>query len=196
MSFLADAQEHPAYSYAFDQDTATTIYRNGKVFLTYPYYSSGTFEPQTLPEDKATYQLVTTLNRTDPRATSVSSRISWQTEFTSASTTKATLIPTSVIRYSPKLALDSTAKAGVRQRVPLTVQGSAAGRNLKSLRSVVLYDGGKTWSKLAVSGDAVTVRNPAEGGTVSFKADIEDKQHHTFSQTIIDAYRTKSPHGH
>jgi len=96
-----------------------------------------------------------------------------------------------VVRYTPQLALDSTAPADVRQKVPVTVQGSAAGRNLDSLTVSVSYDGGTTWHRTAVRHGAVTVDNPPAGGSVSLRAKIQDHRGNTATQTIIDAYHTK-----
>lgn len=121
----------------------------------------------------------------------MSRRVIWSADFTSAFSTKPAAIATSVIHYAPELALDSSARAGARQSVPFTVEGSAAGRNLRSLRVYASYDGGGKWTELGVSGGKVSVRNPASGGSVSLRADIEDKQHHRFSQTVINAYLTR-----
>lgn len=80
---------------------------------------------------------------------------------------------------------------GVRQSVPVTVQGSAAGGDLVSLKVSVSYDGGEKWRRLVAHNGAVTVDNPAAGGSVSFRADVTERNGDAFSQTIIDAYRTK-----
>ena len=77
--------------------------------------------------------------------------------------------------------------------VPVTVQGAAAGRNLKSLVVYVSYDDGGHWSKVPVASGklSVTVKNPAKGGSVSFRAIAVDKQGNTVDQLIERAYLTK-----
>ncbi|MEU6225537.1 S8 family serine peptidase [Streptomyces sp. NPDC047042] len=105
-------------------------------------------------------------------------------------------MPLSVVRFTPKLSLDSTAKAGTRISVPLVVQGAAAAPGaLKSLAVKVSYDGGRTWKSTAVHGAAdgkrsVTLSQPKTPGSVSFRATAVDTKGNRVTQTLIDAYRT------
>lgn len=55
----------------------------------------------------------------------------------------------------------------------------------------VSYDGGTTWHPVAVRHGAITVDNPPAGGSVSLRAKVRDRQGDTFTQTIIDGYRTR-----
>lgn len=179
---FADAAGHAGFS-AYDTAT-TTVYRNGKKYATYDdLLDTARFE---LPADRAYYRLETTVDRSASGVATVSPKITWQTEFVSTRTAGATPVPTSVIRYAPELALDSTAPAGVAWRVPVTVQGAAAGR---PVHVSVSYDSGATWAYVPVVHGKVTVTNPPAGGTVSFRARVADGQ--ATAQTIIDAYRTK-----
>ncbi|MFE9768279.1 S8 family serine peptidase [Streptomyces sp. NPDC005808] len=184
---FADGEGHSGGSV---YDTAsTTVYRNGKEYAT----ADGVLDAAAfqLPADKARYRVVTTVERAETGVASVSSTVTWQAEFTSGHTASAVALPTSVVRYTPELDLDSTGTAGARQSVPVTVQGSAAGRGLGALQVSVSYDGGGTWRPLVVRQGTVTVDNPAAGGSVSFRARLTDRKGNTFAQTIIDAYRTK-----
>ncbi|MFJ9033785.1 S8 family peptidase [Streptomyces sp. NPDC102274] len=186
---FADGAGHSGGSVYDAESASTTLYRNGREYATVnDVLDAADFQ---LPAGKARYRLVTTVGRAASGVSSVSSTVTWQAEFTSSHTTKAVAVPTSVVRYAPELGLDSTAAAGVRQSVPVTVQGSAAGRDLASPKMSVSYDGGKKWRRLAVHKGTVTVDNPAAGGSVSLRADITDQNGNAFSQTIIDAYRTK-----
>ncbi|MFE4366763.1 S8 family serine peptidase [Streptomyces sp. NPDC056835] len=186
---FADGAGHGGGS-VYDADSAsTTLYRNGQKYATADdVLDAASFQ---LPADKARYRLVTTVGRASSGVSPVSSTVTWQAEFISSHSSRSVAVPASVVRYAPELGLDSTATAGVRQSVPVTVQGSAAGRDLASLKVSVSYDGGTTWHRLVVRKGAVTVNNPSAGGTVSFRADVRDRDGNAFSQTIIDAYRTK-----
>lgn len=186
---FTDGAGHAGGSLYDAASASTTLYRNGKLLAT----ASGPLDATSfeLPPDKAHYRLVTTIGRAAAGIASVTSKVTWQAQFTSAHTTSAASVPASVVRYTPELALDSTAAAGVRQKVPVTVQGSAAGRNLASLTVSVSYDGGTTWHPAAVRHGAITVDNPPAGGSVSLRAKVRDRQDNTFTQTIIDGYRTR-----
>ncbi|GHJ41661.1 S8 family serine peptidase [Streptomyces sp. TS71-3] len=185
---FADGAGHTGSSLVDAGSASTTLYRNGKEYAT----SAGVLDSATfrLPAGKARYRLVTTAGRAGSGVSTTSSTVTWAAEFTSGHTGRATAVPASVVRFTPELALDSTATAGRTQPVPVTVQGSAAGRGLAALTVSVSYDGGSAWRRLPVRDGRVTVRNPAAGGSVSFRAEVRDRQGATFTQTIIDAYRT------
>ncbi|MGW0299215.1 S8 family peptidase [Streptomyces anthocyanicus] len=184
LRLFADGADHSGDA-VYDSGSST-LYRDGEEYATDdPQYFR--FD---LPADRAAYRLTTTAVRGESAGATVSTRVTAEYTFTSAYAGKAAGIPLSAVRYTPALALDSTARAGIRQRVPVTVEGAAAGRNLKSLSVSVSYDHGTHWSPAPVRGGRVTVANPREGGTVSFRATGRDRQGNTFAQTIIDAYRT------
>ncbi|MFI6948157.1 S8 family peptidase [Streptomyces sp. NPDC050422] len=186
---FADGAGHNGGS-LYDEGTAsTTLYRNGQKYAT----ADGILDTSAfqLPPGKDRYRLVTTVSRAASGVATVSPTVTWQAEFTSSHTGSPTALPASVVRYSPELALDSTAAAGARQSVPIRIQGSAAGRNLAALKVSVSYNGGATWRRLSPRDGAVTVTNPPAGGSVSFRAEGVGPKGSAFSQTIIDAYRTK-----
>ncbi|MFF5718905.1 S8 family serine peptidase [Streptomyces buecherae] len=186
LPLVADGANH--YGTSTFETVRTTLYRDGKKVgsNTDPLTGAGAF---TVPAGPAKYRLSTSVSRT--KAAGVSTRVTGDWTFSSQRSTDQVRLPASVVRFTPTLAADSTAKAGTTIKVPVTVQGSAAGRNLKSLTVYVSYDKGAHWKKLAVSGGKVTVKNPGAGRSVSFKANASDKQGNTVSQTIQEAYRTR-----
>ncbi|MBB5934222.1 S8 family peptidase [Streptomyces zagrosensis] len=166
----------------------TTLYRNGKKVGSNadPLTGNGVFK---VPAGAAKYKLSTSVSRS--KVAGVSTKITSSWAFSSKKTTGEVKLPASVVRFSPALAADSTSKAGATVKVPVLVQGSAAGKNLKSLAVYVSYDNGAHWKKLTVSAGKVSVKNPGAGKSVSFKADATDKQGNTVSQAIHHAYRTR-----
>ncbi|MFE7135560.1 S8 family serine peptidase [Streptomyces sp. NPDC057638] len=141
-----------------------------------------------VPAGRATFELTTTSTRS--QVASVSTEVTTEWTVTSDTTAAETALPVSVVRFTPKLAADSTARAGAPLRVPVRVEGAAAGKNLRSLTVYVSQDGGTTWTKAKVVKGAVTVRNP-ERGSVSLRAVAVDRQGNQVRQTIEDAYRVK-----
>jgi hypothetical protein len=73
----------------------------------------------------------------------------------------------------------------------VTVQGSAAGSNLKSLAVYVSYDYGQTWKKVTVKNGKIAVTNPAKGKGISFHAKIADKKGNKSTISIYNAYYGK-----
>ncbi|MFI7276324.1 S8 family peptidase [Streptomyces sp. NPDC049879] len=175
------------HAYTGWSDTyATTLYRNGEEFATSTVpLDWTTFE---LPAEEAEYELVTTVERAGPAAVSSTVTSSWT--FTSAHTAEDEYVrlPASAVRFSPRLAVDSTAPADRTYRVPVTVEGPAAG---ETPAVEVSYDSGETWDDVRVRNGKVKVTNPAAGGSVSFRATVTDEDGNTSTQTVIDAYRTK-----
>ncbi|MDT0343397.1 S8 family serine peptidase [Streptomyces litchfieldiae] len=188
---FSDGAGHVGFS-VYDS-ASTTLYRNGEELASADdVLDQVEFE---LPAEEATYELVTTVSRDPagaPPTASVSTEITASYTFTSAAGPEdgPVPVPVSVVRFTPELALDSTGPAGETVSVPVTVQGAAADGNAASLTVSVSYDGGETWTEVPVEGDAVQVTNPAAGGSVSFRAEVEDAGGNTATQTIIDAYRT------
>ncbi|ELS57054.1 S8 family serine peptidase [Streptomyces viridochromogenes] len=120
----------------------------------------------------------------------------WDFTLRPVPSTEIGTMPLSAVRFTPKLSLKSTAKAGTRITVPVTVEGAAAARGaLRSLTVKVSYDGGRTWKNTPVHTTAngkrsVTLAQPRTPGSVSFKATATDTKGNTVNQTMINAYRT------
>ncbi|MGW3109643.1 S8 family peptidase [Streptomyces sp. NPDC001100] len=164
----------------------TTLYRNGRKIgaNTDPLFGE---KPFTVPSAKASYRLTTTVKRS-PGVARVSSRIDAAWTFTSKKTSDVTDLPASVLRIAAHTDLTGHAPARRKVTVPVTVQGSAAGRNLKALAVYVSYDGGKHWTRTAVSHGHITYKNPAKRKSISFRYTITDKKGNTSAVTIHDAY--------
>ncbi|WP_327728041.1 S8 family serine peptidase [Streptomyces sp. NBC_00487] len=184
LPMFADGQGHDGAS--FYEKVTTTLYRDGKKFASGEdaLDGSGRF---TVPADLARYRLTTSLSRAAELATA-SSRIDASWTFTSKKTANDTELPVSTVRFgAPFLGLDSTAPAGTKGTVRVTVQGAAAGKNLKSLAVYVSGDG-KKWTEVAVRNGTFTYGTPAAGKSVSLRAEVSDKKGNTSTVTIHDAY--------
>ncbi|MFC3575967.1 S8 family peptidase [Streptomyces yaanensis] len=182
LPLFADGQTH-AGSSDF-KSVKTTLYRNGtKVGSNAdPLFGSEVFK---VPSAEASYKLTTSVTRSE-KVAAASTRIDASWTFKSKKATDAQL-PASSVRFGAATGLDSRVTAGKKVTIPVTVQGSAAGRNLKSLSVWVSYDYGKTWTKLTVKDGKITYKNPAKGKGLSYKAKITDKNGNTSTISIYNA---------
>ncbi|MFI2028783.1 S8 family peptidase [Streptomyces buecherae] len=166
----------------------STLYAGGtKIFAANTDLTDISYE---LPAAQRTYRLTTDVSR--PTAlSSVSTRVAAEWTFTSAHVTGAgQRLPLSVVRFTPRLSSQSTAKAGTRFSVPFTVEGAATARTARKLAFSVSYDDGRTWQPAkAVDGKRLDLRHPAKAGTVSLRATLTDAAGNTLKQTIHRAYR-------
>ncbi|MFD9908898.1 S8 family serine peptidase [Streptomyces sp. NPDC059063] len=183
VSVAADGAGHEGDSVF--SSVKTTLHRDGRLIGTNkdPLSGNASFK---VPAADAEYRLSTSVRR-DPRVAAASSRIDASWTFRSKKAREARL-PASTVRFTPKVGLDSRAPAGARQSVPVTVQGAAAGGHLKSLAVYVSYDKGGTWKKTAVRDGRISVKNPAAGKSISFRAAVEDTKGNRGTVTIYDAY--------
>ncbi|MFJ8143911.1 S8 family peptidase [Streptomyces sp. NPDC096048] len=184
---FADGKGH-AGSSAFTS-VATTLYRNGTKVGSHkdPLFGEGEFK---VPSGDARYRLTTSVKRS-AKVAAASSRIDASWTFRSKKTADRTELPASTARFAAATGLDSKVTAGRTVTVPVTVEGAAAGRNLKSLTVHVSYDHGKTWKKVTVKKGKVSVKNPAKGKSLSFRATIVDKKKNESVISIYDAYYGK-----
>ncbi|MDT7729257.1 MAG: hypothetical protein QOI21_5833 [Actinomycetota bacterium] len=143
----------------------------------------------TVPADNAVYRLTTTATRA--AGTPVSSKVTVSWTFRSQHVAERTALPTSVVRFAPPLAGDSTATAGTTLKIPVTAQGAAAGRTLAVLLVYASYDEGAHWTWLPVIGGKVSVKTPAAGTGVSLRATAVDTKGNTVDQTVYRAYVAK-----
>ncbi|CAM5417379.1 S8 family serine peptidase [Streptomyces pilosus] len=167
----------------------TSLYRNGKKVGSHDDPLLGD-EEFTVPAGDAAYRLTTSVRRS-AKVAAASTRIDASWTFRSRKTADLTQLPASTARFHAVTGLDSKVKAGQKVGVPVTVEGAAKGRNLKSLAVYVSYDGGKSWKKTTVKKGKITVRNPAKGKAVSFRAKIADKKGNTSTISIYHAYHGK-----
>ncbi|MFE4634443.1 S8 family serine peptidase [Streptomyces sp. NPDC056773] len=169
--------------------TATTLYRNGVKVAENEDPLSG-WAPFTVDGADAEYRLTTSAARSTDVA-AVSTRIDTSFTFRSRQVAAHTALPVSTVRFQAPLDTASRAPAGKLTRIPVTVQGSASEKNLKSLKVSVSLDGGKTWKRVTVTDGAIQVRNPAKDKGISFRAQVTDKQGNVSEVTIINAYLGK-----
>ncbi|MEU6200543.1 S8 family peptidase [Streptomyces sp. NPDC047061] len=170
----------------------TTLYRNGtKVGSNQdPLFGDSVF---TVPSADAEYKLTTSVIRS-VKVAAASTRIDASWTFHSkkpGGSTALAQLPASTVHFGAKTGLDSRVEAGKKVTFPVTVEGAAAGRNLKSLGVWVSYDYGQTWKKLTVSHGKITVKNPAKGKAISFHAKIADKKGNKSTISIYNAYYGK-----
>ncbi|MFE7125167.1 S8 family peptidase [Streptomyces sp. NPDC057617] len=166
----------------------STLYAGGtKIFAANTDLAGVSYE---LPAAKRTYRLTTDVSR-PASLSSVSTRVTAEWTFTSAHVTGAERrLPLSVVRFTPRLSTESTAKAGTRFSVPFTVEGAATARTARKLAFSVSYDDGRTWHPAkAVDGKRLDLRHPAKAGTVSLRVTLTDAAGNTLKQTIHRAYR-------
>lgn len=184
LPLFADSALNAGYSQFTSVNT--TLYRDGtKVGSNAdPLFGDETFK---VPAGDAAYRLTTSVERS-AKIARASSRIdaTWTFRSQNASGT-AVQLPASVLHYGATTGLDSCVPAGRTVTFPVTVEGAAAGRNLKSLAVYVSYDG-RTFTKVDVRGGRITVKNPAKGRSVSFRSEITDKKGNTSEITVYDAY--------
>ncbi|WP_327138261.1 hypothetical protein OG585_48260 (plasmid) [Streptomyces sp. NBC_01340] len=168
------------------ESARTSLYRNGELVNSNDHALDVFYLAE---NERADYRLTVSVKRGAVADVSTSMTTSWT--FSSEYAPGITRLPTSVVRFTPALSLDNTGKARAKAWVPVTVKGTAAGRNLKSLNVWASTDKGAHWRKLRVCDGRVQVTNPEAGGSVSFKAQAVDKQGNTVDETIVDAYLTK-----
>ncbi|SNT07449.1 S8 family peptidase [Actinacidiphila glaucinigra] len=186
LPLFSDSQGNISENNSPIESARTSLYRNGELVNSSIYPMDVFYIAE---NERADYRLTVSVKRGTVADVSTNMTASWT--FSSEYAPGITKLPTSVVRFTPALSLDNTGKAGAKVWVPVTVHGTAAGRNLKSLSVWASYDKGATWHKLSVCDGRVQVSNPKAGGSVSFKAQAVDKQGNTVDETIIDAYLTK-----
>ncbi|MGW5863126.1 S8 family peptidase [Streptomyces sp. NPDC055239] len=186
LPLFADGKTHAGSS--LYSSATTTLYRNGaKVGSNSdPLEGQGTFK---VPAGDAAYKLTTSVKRS-VKVAAASTRVDASWTFRSKKADRAKL-PASSVRFNAAVGLDSRAPAGKKVSVPVTVQGSAAGSNLKSLAVYVSYDYGQTWKKVTVKNGKIAVTNPAKGKGISFHAKIADKKDNKSTISIYNAYYGK-----
>ncbi|MDN3270362.1 hypothetical protein [Streptomyces sp. MA15] len=146
-----------------------------------------------LPDGRTTYRISTDVTRSTAVAR-VSTRVEADWTFTSRRPAAGaeTVLPLSTVRFAPPLSPASTAEAGRSLRVPLTVEGAAAGGHLGSLTVRASYDDGRTWRRAPVRGGerkSVLLHHPRDARTVSLRTVVSDKRGNVGRQTIHSAHR-------
>ncbi|MGA4839942.1 S8 family peptidase [Streptomyces sp. G45] len=183
---FADGKTHPGGS-AYTS-VKTTLSRNGTQIAENDDPLTG--KPFKVPAGEAEYKLTTSVKRTVAVA-AASTRIDASYTFRSKKTAAETRLAASGVRFNAAVDLTSRAPAGAEQSIPVTVQGAAAGANLKSLYVYVSYDYGQTWDQVKVVNGKIKVKNPEQGKGISFHAKITDKKGNKSTLSIYNAYYGK-----
>ncbi|MFF0424771.1 S8 family serine peptidase [Streptomyces sp. NPDC004520] len=169
--------------------STSTLYRDGVKVAESTDPLSG-YEPFAVDAADAEYRLTTSVER-PATATAVSTRIEAGFTFRSRQVPATTALPVSTVRFAAPVDLASRVPQGLQVLVPVTVQGAAAGGNLKSLSVSVSYDDGKTWQAAKVVGGLVSVKSPAKDSGVSLSAEVTDKQGNVSTLTVRNAWLGK-----
>ncbi|WP_434096593.1 S8 family peptidase [Streptomyces nitrosporeus] len=168
----------------------TVLYRNGKEIGRNNDPLTGEAEPFAVPAGSAAYRLTSSVRRS-PSLAAGSSRIDAEWTFRSAKPFSPVLLPASMVRFTPEVALDGTVPAGKKATVPVKIQGPAAGKKSTALTVYVSGDSGKHWKKVPVKSGGISVTNPAKGKSLSFRAVLKDRRGNGLKLTVFDAYRGK-----
>ncbi|MET9832210.1 S8 family peptidase [Streptomyces sp. NPDC006385] len=189
LSLFADGAGHTTESAI--ASATTTLYRNGVKVGSNSDPLTGK-EQFKVPAGAAAYKLTTSVRR-GAALGAASSRIdaTWTFRSQRPSGGESVRLPASTAHFGAATGLDSKVTAGRKATFPVTVEGPAKGRNLKSLSVYVSYDHGRTWKKVEVEKGKITVGNPAKGKAVSLRAVITDKKNNTSTISIHDAYHGK-----
>ncbi|MFD8210246.1 S8 family serine peptidase [Streptomyces sp. NPDC059695] len=169
--------------------SASTLYRDGVKVAESTDPLSG-YEPFSVDAADAEYRLTASVER-PAKATAVSTRIETGFTFRSGQVAATTALPVSTVRFAAPVDLGSRLPERVQVLVPVTVQGAAAGANLKSLAVSVSYDGGTTWQSAKVVGGLISVKSPAKDSGIALSAKVTDKQGNTSTVTVHNAWLGK-----
>ncbi|MEU2236828.1 S8 family peptidase [Streptomyces vietnamensis] len=184
---FADGRGHlPTLPYL---SATTTLYRDGVKIAENDDPLSGS-RPFTVDGADAEYRLTTSAER-PAKVAGVSTRVETGFTFRSKQVAATTSLPVSTVRFGAPVDLASRIPERTTVLVPVTVQGAAAGANLKSLTVSVSYDDGKTWQVAKVVSGLISVKSPAKDSGVSFSAKVTDKQGNTSTLTVHNAWLGK-----
>lgn len=184
LPMFADGKTHAGGS--LYTSVKSTLYRNGTKIIENDDALEGGGEFK-VPSGEATYKLTTSIKRS-VKVSAASTQVNASWEFKSKKTSSPAKLPVSTARFSAPVDLWSRAPENKKVTFPVTVQGAAAGSNLKSLSVYVSYDYGQTWTKVKVVNGKITVKNPAKGKGISFHAKIADKKNNKSTVSIYNAY--------
>ncbi|WP_426367755.1 S8 family serine peptidase [Streptomyces sp. E-08] len=169
--------------------STSTLYRDGVKVAESTDPLSG-YEPFAVDAADSEYRLTASVER-PAKTGAVSTRIETGFTFRSAQVAATTALPVSTVRFAAPVDLGSRLPERVSVLVPVTVQGAAAGANLKSLAVSVSYDGGKTWQSAKVVGGLISVKSPAKDSGIALSAKVTDKQGNTSTVTVHNAWLGK-----
>ncbi|PZG00524.1 S8 family serine peptidase [Micromonospora deserti] len=187
----SDAEGHAGGSVA--DSARTALYRDGVLVGESPDPGYGRFE---VPAGAADYRLET-LSRRSLTDLSTEVATAWTFRSRHVAGDDFARLPTSAIRFTPRLDAGNAAPAGRTFVIPVQVQrqpGAPVARTA-ALTVEVSYDGGTTWQRARVrhggDGWTATVRHPAGAGHASLRATARDTAGNTVTTRVIQAYRLR-----
>ncbi|MFD0076975.1 S8 family serine peptidase [Streptomyces sp. NPDC127166] len=166
--------------------STSALYRDGVKVAESTDPLSG-YEPFAVDAADAEYRLTASVER-PAKTAAVSTRIEAGFTFRSKQVAATTALPVSTVRFAAPVDLGSRLPERVSVLVPVTVQGAAAGANLKSLAVSVSYDDGKTWQSAKVVGGLISVKSPAKDSGIALSAKVTDRQGNTSTLTVHNAW--------
>ncbi|MFE1199868.1 S8 family serine peptidase [Streptomyces olivaceoviridis] len=186
---FSDGQGHRAAT--FTTSARTIVTADGSTLIDEQTEPCGVVSG--LSDRETTYRIKTDLTR-DPALSHVTTRVVADWTFSSRRPVRDVEedLPLSTVRFTPHLTASSTAKPGSALRVPLTVEGAAAGGKLARLSVQVSYDGGDTWRPARVQvgkGMSIVLHHPRDAASVSLRSVVQDKAGNVSRQSIYSAYR-------
>lgn len=134
-----------------------------------------------------------TLKVSDSRSARISTKIDLAWTFHSQHTDTSQPLPLIVIRYTPQLDGQNTAKAGSQTHIPLRIERNprAPETEVNDIKIEASTDG-TTWQPLqttrTTNGWTTTMTNPTSPGFVSLRATATDTNGNQVTQTIHHAY--------
>ncbi|MFF5971077.1 S8 family serine peptidase [Streptomyces sp. NPDC012769] len=167
------------------------LYRDGQLIAEEPFFGSA--NTSGLPAGEATYRLETSQTRQTYSTFSTRTDLTWT--FSSAATTRETLLPMLAVRYKPNVDSENAVDRRPVTALPVEVaaQPGASLPDIRKLEIQVSGDDGKTWRKAMVvptgKGTYTAIfPTPRDAGTVSLKAHLIDAAGGVTDQTVIAAY--------
>ncbi|MFF0559428.1 S8 family serine peptidase [Streptomyces sp. NPDC004266] len=186
LPLFADGEGHVG---TVPSSATSTLYRDGVKVAENDDPLSGS-APFTVDAADAEYRLTASVER-PATAGAASTRIETGFTFRSRQVAATTALPVSTVRFAAPVDLASRVPERATVLVPVTVQGAAAGANLRSLAVSVSYDGGSSWQSVKVVGGLIAVKSPAKDAGVSLSAEVTDKQGNTSTVTVHNAWLGK-----
>lgn len=156
-------------------------------------YANGSGE---VPAEARTYRVLLDSDRYE-RWWTQSTEVSTEWSFTSSTTDALTVLPLLQLDYGVQGldALNVTAGKRISLTPTVSHQDGSTGAAISGLKLWASYDGGRTWTTIAVTGSAGSYAasiTPPKGTTkISLKSEAWDAAGSTFKETVLDAIALK-----
>jgi hypothetical protein len=170
----------------------TTLFRDGQQIGETRLPGIGQFD---VPADEGTYRLEVDATRDPIASLSTRATAAWTFSSGHAFGDEPEPLPLMAVRFSPDLDGYNRAPAGVRYRVPFSIDlHGDAGDDLAQPEVEVSFDDGATWTTVVVrprrdDSYTATLQHPDGEGFVSLRATASDGAGNRVEQTILRAYQ-------